>query len=153
MRGLRAPAIIGIAAVALLAGCAAQEAADTEQMLAAAGFRAEPATTPAVQNQLVLLPSYQLLIRAAGAGGSQIEYVYADPEFCHCLYVGGPQQFQAFQRLAFQLRLAEEQIEAARALWSPPFWGSGLVIVHNHNGEHHHHEHHPDHDHDHDRHH
>ena len=47
-------------------------------------------------------------MRAAGAGGSQIECVYAAPESRHCLYVGGPQRFQGFQQLALQQRRAEE---------------------------------------------
>ena len=56
-------------------------------------------------------------------------YVFADPDQCHCLYVGGPGNYQYFQQLVVQRRIADEQMTAAMmnenaalnwGLWTPP---------------------------------
>jgi hypothetical protein len=58
-------------------------------------------------------------------------YVYADPDVCHCVLVGNPKAYQAFQQLSFQKKLADEyrrtaQLQADAAfdwnLWAPGFW-------------------------------
>jgi len=100
---------IALAVLLLLAACATREVADTEQMLAAAGFTTQPAVTPALQ----ALPPHQLVVRAAATAGAVPSYAYADPDQCHCVYVGGPSQYQYFQQLAVQKRIADEQMNAA----------------------------------------
>ena len=79
-----------LAAVALLAlpGCAylqAQVAADSEEILAQAGFQRQPLDEPG-------LPVRQL-VEAAGI------YKFADPTFCQCMYVGGAREYAELQRL------------------------------------------------------
>ena len=80
-----------------LAGCAAVQeraALDSEEILAQAGFRREPLTEPG-------LPERQL-VESAGA------YKFADAKFCACVYVGGPNEYAALQRLRAE-RIAERE--------------------------------------------
>ena len=88
--------------LALVAGCAVFEsrtAADAGKMLLEAGFQREPlheASLPAL-----------LLIEQAG------HYKFADPGFCHCVYVGGASEYAALRRLRAQ-RIGElDLVEAA----------------------------------------
>ena len=125
-----------------LAACAslATKVQDKEQMLAAAGFLEKPANTPARQARLAALPPYKILSQSLQAGGKDtVGYVYADPQFCHCVYVGDPAAYQQFQQLAYQQRLQEEEISAAEmaqddafdwGAWGPyDYWGGGGVVV------------------------
>jgi hypothetical protein len=121
----------------LLCACATSEIEDSEQMLAAAGFAMEPATTPELVAQLQALPPHRLLMQAPAASGTPPSYVYADPDRCHCLYIGGPSNYQYFQQLAVQRRIADEQMMAAMmnqnaalnwSMFPPP----PVVIVHGH---------------------
>jgi hypothetical protein len=108
-------------------------------MLAAAGFKMLPADTPERQAQLAILPPHQLLVQHLNAAGNDTDgYVYADRDFCHCLYVGNANAFQAFQQMAFQKRLADERLQAAEmeenaafnwSMWAPGDWGPGPVVV------------------------
>jgi hypothetical protein len=105
-------------AVALFAlpGCAlveSQVAADSEEILAQAGFQRHPLDEPG-------LPSRHL-VEAAGS------YKFADPDFCRCVYVGGAAEYAELQELRAR-RIAEREWilsrssvqggPADRALWS-----------------------------------
>src|SRR2546426_53239 len=77
-------------AIALLAlsACAAihrQEAADSEALLKQAGFQARAADGPERQQDLVKMPSRQIVER--DQNGTAV-YTFADPDNCRCLYVG-----------------------------------------------------------------
>src|SRR2546427_4627488 len=81
-------------AIALLAlsACAAihrQEAADSEVLLEQAGFQARAADSPERQQDLVKMPSRQIVER--DQNGTAV-YTFADPDNCHCLYIGGPKE-------------------------------------------------------------
>jgi hypothetical protein len=107
-----------------LAGCAAiqrSEARDTEQLLAAAGFQAKPTDTPERRADLRTMPPRKLVARSKNGN---FVYTYADPDYCQCLYVGGPQEYSAYQRLAVKKEIAEEQQEAAMdwGMWGPWWW-------------------------------
>ena len=109
-----------------LAGCAAiqrSETKDKEQLLAAAGFQAKPADTPEKLANLRTMPPRQL---ASQSKDGKFVYSYADPDYCQCLYVGGPTEYSAYQRLAVQKEIAQEQREAAMDwdMWGP--WGPWL---------------------------
>jgi hypothetical protein len=85
-----------------LAGCAAiqhGEARDTEQLLAAAGFQSQPADTLEKLANLRSMPPRKLVSQSKGGN---FEYAYADPDYCQCLYVGGPTEYAAYQRLAVE---------------------------------------------------
>jgi hypothetical protein len=102
----------------------------------------EPADTPERQAQLPSLPPHKLLLQRLHVGGKEtIGYVYADPDICHCVFLGDAKAYQAFQQLAFQKRLADEQLPAAEmaqnaafnwGMWAPGFWGPGPVVVREH---------------------
>jgi hypothetical protein len=77
-----------VLAVAALAGCSAiqgQMAADSEEILAQAGFQRQPLDGPGV-------PARQLVEQAGS-------YRFADPDFCQCVYVGGAKEYAELQRL------------------------------------------------------
>jgi hypothetical protein len=133
-------AILGIALL-VLANCASERAIveQTEQMLAAAGFTMVPAATPERQAQLAALPPHRLLTQYLRIGDKErIGYIYADPDVCHCIFMGDERAYQDFQRLAFERRLMDERLTAAEmeqeavfnwSLWGPPFWGPGPIVV------------------------
>jgi len=117
-------ASLALAATVGLTGCAAirhSQALDREQFLAAAGFRMELADTAERQQQLAAMPLYRLTSRATGDG---IEYAYADPRNCQCVYVGGPKEYAEYQRLTRERQLAQEQIWAYENpwTWGGPWW-------------------------------
>jgi len=131
-----------ILAAAGLAACASPQSLteNTEHMLAAAGFLEKPANTPKREAHLAALPPYRILSqRVTTAGGDSVGYVYADPQFCHCVFVGNPDAYTRFQQMAFQQHLAQEQIAASEMAdegafgwddWGPyPYWGGGGVVV------------------------
>jgi len=113
-------ASLALAATVGLTGCAAirnSQALDREQFLAAAGFRMELADTAERRQQLAAMPPYRLTSRATSDG---IEYAYADPRTCQCVYVGGPKQYAEYQRLTRERQLAQEEIWTYENRWT---WG------------------------------
>ena len=108
-----------------LTGCAAiraHQSAETEQVLAAAGFQMKLADTPAKLAHLQTLTPRKV-VRYTRDG--QVHYVYADPETCTCLYVGDEQRYQKYQELSLRERIADEQMSAAQAnLDAAMHWGT-----------------------------
>ncbi len=138
----------GLAALALsvsascLVACATQQSMtqNTEQMLAAAGFIQKPADTPRRQQHLAALPPYRVLSQRVHIAGTEtMGFIYADPQFCHCVFVGNADAYSKFQQLAFQQHLENQQIAAEEMAeedtfgwgdWGPyPYWGGGVVVV------------------------
>lgn len=119
-----------LSALLLLPACTyleKQEATDVESTLAAAGFVMKPADTPEKLEKLKALPVRTVVSRTKD--GEPV-YLYADPDFCQCLYAGGPDQYARYQRLAIEKQIAAERVEAAEmnedaamdwGLWGP-FW-------------------------------
>jgi hypothetical protein len=104
---------IAVAMVALVAACTTferEDAEDTEAQLAAAGFDIKLADNPPRREHLETLPQHKL-VRFDRDG--QPYYVYADPEWCKCMYVGNQTDYDAYQRLTAQEEIAEEKEEAA----------------------------------------
>jgi len=99
----------------LASGCAAirkDEAQSTENLLVAAGFQPKPADTPDKLAQLKALPPLKMQLHMKDG---QAGYSYADPYNCKCLYVGGPDQYAKYQKLAVKQQIAQDQMEAAEA--------------------------------------
>ena len=102
--------------ILVLTGCSLfrltpqQQAAQVEPVLAAAGFRILPADTPEKLAHLQKLPPLKLTPRQHNG---QIQYAYADPYSCTCLYVGDEKAFQKYQQLALEQKIADEQRQAA----------------------------------------
>jgi hypothetical protein len=119
MKVYRNVVMLALIAALPLAGCAAiqrGEAKDKEQLLAAAGFQAQPADTLEKLTNLRSMPPRQLVSQSKDG---KFVYAYADPDYCQCLYVGGPTQYAAYQRLAEQKEVAEE------AAIDSGHWGPG----------------------------
>ncbi len=123
--------LIAVIAVsgALLSGCAAMRKDETmsvERTLAAAGFQLKFADTPERIDELAILPQRTLVPQQRDG---KLFYVYADPEYCKCLYVGTEAAYQRYQKLALQQKLAKERVEAAQmnddASMNWGMWGNG----------------------------
>jgi uncharacterized protein YceK len=119
--------LVFVACLATLSGCATirgHQAATTEQLLAAAGFQMLPVDSPERASDLASMPPLKIVARSHD---QRIAYTYADPVKCHCVYVGGPKEYSAYQRLVVekemeQERLWEEQQAMDWAVWGPHWW-------------------------------
>jgi hypothetical protein len=113
---------LAVAAIVCLAGCATirgLEAHDSENLLAAAGFKREPIA--AVDTSLVdATPPYR---RVGRSKDGTVQYSYADPDGCRCVYRGGPGEYAEYQRLATERRLEEERRQAVEDMWDRDSWG------------------------------
>jgi len=101
-----------IAAMVLLAGCATirgLQARETEQLLTAAGFKKQLVDAAG--------PPYQLVSRTKDG---TVQYTYADPDNCRCVYLGGSKEYAEYRRLA---RLDDERRRAAEDAWDRNSWG------------------------------
>jgi len=96
--------LLGAGAVA--AGCA-MGAQTTESLLAQAGFLEQSADTPEKISHLQTLPARKFVKRNRDG---KTYYVYADPEYCKCLYVGTVQQYAQYRSL-LQEKEYEEAVE------------------------------------------
>lgn len=95
--------------LALLPSCASSGSSATESLLSAAGFRPK---TPETAKQITLynqLPSYKV---QRGKMGDKYFYAYKD-EKEGIAYVGNEEQYQKYQQLATQRRIALDQRRAA----------------------------------------
>ncbi len=130
MRSLR-PYLVVLVAAALLTGCSyfrKQEAKDVETTLTAAGFTMRPANSPDKLTKLQAMPQRKFFSRVKPDG--EVVHLYADAEFCKCLYAGTQAQYARYQQLAIQQKIAQERVEAAEmnedaamdwGMWGP-FW-------------------------------
>ena len=129
MRSLSRLALVAVA-VSLLAACTyfkRQDADQVESTLAAAGFKMKLADTPEKLAKLQALPVRTIVPQQKDG---ETVYVYADPDFCKCVYAGRQEQYDRYQRLALQRQIAQERVAAAEmnenaamdwGLWGP-FW-------------------------------
>lgn len=93
-----APLLLAIA----LTGCTTMQgrlAADSQHILAEAGFQRQPFNEPG-------LPAHRLILDGTS-------YKFADPDFCRCTYVGGAKEYAELQRLRAQ-RIADHDWYIAR---------------------------------------
>lgn len=91
-----------------LAGCAALRESDsrqTEKFLAAAGFVAKPVTTAQQQAMMAALTPYKLQSRIRDGA---VIYLYPDPSE-NIVYVGGPQEYSAYQKMSLQQEMINQQ--------------------------------------------
>jgi hypothetical protein len=120
--------VAGLVIVAAgLSSCVTESGVQTkENDLAAAGFVVKPANTPARQAMLKRLPANKFLMRARG---KNVNYVYADPVNCQCIYVGGEKAYGQYRQARQQERIATKQLWAAQtyadAQWNWGAWGPG----------------------------
>lgn len=93
-----------------------------ENDLAAAGFVARPANTPARVAMLKRLPPNKFLMRSKR---NTVNYVYADPINCNCLYVGTQKAFATYQATKKQARISDQQLLTAQTYRDPEWDWSG----------------------------
>lgn len=113
--------------VLALAGCAVvktvqkNEAADKEQLLAAAGFKVKLADTPQKMTHLQTLPQRKMFTKERQG---KVYYLYADPLNCKCLYVGDQAAYQRFQQMQEERQIAAQERMAAEMNYEANFdWG------------------------------
>jgi hypothetical protein len=115
-----ARAAVSVLLMIALTGCAAlgiggptprQRAMDLEPMLSAAGFHMVPADTPEKIQHLKTLPALKVNYYVGKDGA--MRYWFADPDYCHCLYLGDEAAYQKYENLRIQARIAKNEQEAA----------------------------------------
>ena len=124
MKQIRVPfkMISVIALLALTVGCATTTSTQNrESMLVAAGFKAVTPKTPAQQQKLQNLPPGKVtMINKKG----KTYYIFPDPAQNRA-YVGGPNEYQAYQQLRAEKKLANENLETAEMYQDPMMgWGA-----------------------------
>jgi hypothetical protein len=96
---------------AVLFGCATTQTStqNRESMLVASGFKTVTPKTPAQQQKLQKLPPGKVtMINKKG----KTYYIFPDPAQNRA-YVGGPNEYQAYQQLRATNKLAKENLETA----------------------------------------
>ena len=121
---LKSIAVITALGIAL-AGCAAIQKSDstnTEQMLAAAGFKMKLADTPAKLAHLNTLTQRKLISHERDG---KVYFVYADADNCKCLYAGNQENYQSYEKLSMKQNIAEMNEDAPMdwGMWGP--WNEG----------------------------
>jgi hypothetical protein len=94
---------------------------DTEQVLTAGGFQIKRADTPEKTAEIREMPQRRLVV---SNHGEQPFWMYADAEFCKCLYVGNQSAYQRFQKLSQRRQVAE--VNQAEELDRVGAWNPGL---------------------------
>ena len=96
----------------------------TEDNLAAAGFIVRPANTPARIAMLKRLPANKFVQRTHG---ETVNYVYADPKACACLYVGSQAAYGQYQKAMQAKNLLDQQqlnaLDYQDRYWNWGAWG------------------------------
>ena len=102
------------------AGCATierHEITEQERLLTAAGFRIRPADAPELQQDLRSIPRHRIVKQAKDRS---VVYMYADPDDCHCVYIGGDKEYAEYGRL---IRM-ERELARRRLSGSSPSGGT-----------------------------
>ncbi len=94
----------------LLGGCASADASNQKALLSAAGFRARVPETARQKEIYAATPAYHM--QRIDAKGN-VFYAYKD-EKEGIAYVGGEAEYQRYQQLAVQQRIARDQYMAAQ---------------------------------------
>jgi len=127
--------MLAMVALAVCAGACSyfrgREAERTDRLLAAAGFQMVAADTPQRAEQLKAQKPLKIISRTKNG---KTVFTYADPYDCHCMWVGGPDEYAKYQRIALEKKIADENMESAQveenaammdwAPWGPwaPWW-------------------------------
>jgi hypothetical protein len=107
--------ISATAVLALMAGCATTTTSteDKRSMLVAAGFKTVTPKTAAQQQKLQKLKVGQV---AQIQKNGKTYYVVADPPR-NVVYVGGPNEYQAYQQIRAVRQLQQENLEASAEMY------------------------------------
>jgi hypothetical protein len=89
----------------------AQNVQNKEDMLAAAGFVAQPANTPRRLAALRSLPPHKFVRHVKD---NKTVYVYADPTICGCVYFGSQDAYARYRSNVLARQMAnEDQVDAS----------------------------------------
>ena len=117
--------ILIICNMIVLTGCQTirdNKARSKEETLAAAGFQMKQAQTPEQLANVQRMPQRKLVPHTKDG---QVMYVYADAEACQCVYVGTEKNYQDYQKMVYQTKLADEQETTAEMNSEAMFdWGA-----------------------------
>ena len=103
VRPLRGKAIGMLGAIALLLGASLLVALEMPSKafldknsfyLSSAGFRVKVADDAAGQKALRALPPHRFVIHR---NGTQVRYLYAEPNHCVCIFIGTPANYQDYR--------------------------------------------------------
>jgi hypothetical protein len=122
---------VAVACTVLSVGCASTQTStqNRESMLVASGFKVITPKTAAQQQKLQNLPPGKVTMVQKG---KKTYYIFPDP-VQNKAYVGGPNEYQAYQQLRATNKLAKEDLETAEmyqdaemqwSLWGG--WGAGF---------------------------
>jgi hypothetical protein len=107
-----------------LAGCASQhnqQVVQHERMLSAAGFKIRHADTPQKFSQLKQLPQHKVVARKRD---DTTQYLYADADYCKCLFTGTTENYKRYRKLALDKQITEEdRIAEDRSQPAKMDWG------------------------------
>src|SRR5437762_4305189 len=113
MNPFKSPFILVLAVAVAIVGCATTTQTSTqnkETMLVASGFKTVTPKTAAQQQKLQKLPPGKVtMINKKG----KTYYIFPDPAR-NLAYVGGPKQYQEYQQLRMENKLAKEDLETAQ---------------------------------------
>lgn len=107
-----------------VSGCATARHNDTVSMLSAAGFRSKSPMSAQQQVNVAALPPYELQRQDLNG---RVIFAFKD-ERAGVVYMGDESNYQRYQELAFQQRIANQQLAAAQlnqsAAMNWGFWGT-----------------------------
>lgn len=107
---MKLPSIVMLAIISMTTTACVTDTKDKENMLSAAGFQMRLAGTPEQVASLKSLPPHKFTVQNQNG---QPVFIYADPAVCGCIYYGSQDNYQAYQQMAFQQRMVNEQEMAA----------------------------------------
>jgi hypothetical protein len=103
---------VGVVGLGLAVGGCAIGVGSTEGLLTQAGFRKVPADTPKRAEHLQTMRPHRLIRRTSDG---KAYYVYGDPDYCKCLFVGSESAYATYRTLVRQqeeaIALQEERSE------------------------------------------
>lgn len=102
--------LVATSCLSFLTGCASMDAANQEALLSAAGFRVKTPQTVQQKEVYAAAPSYK--VHRATVEGKTF-YAYKD-EKNGVAYVGGEAEYQKYQQLALQKKIAQDNYMAAQ---------------------------------------
>jgi len=102
--------LAGAFAMLCLWGCASLDASNQESLLSAAGFHVRTPETPKQKELFATAPAYK--VESVTVSGKTF-YAYKD-EKKGVAYIGGEAEYQRYQQLAVQQRVAQDNYQAAQ---------------------------------------
>src|SRR5258708_12506011 len=93
---MQRPLWIALIGLTLGLGACGPAVGNPEVLLSQAGFRKVPADTPQRAEHLQTVAAHKLIRRKSDG---KAYYVYADPNYCKCMYVGSESAYATYKTL------------------------------------------------------